>query len=515
MAGIPALLGIGLSLDGVPQAINTGISKGQGQADNQINQQINRESAYQKKQLMDYRLAQAGRADALAQVTQPDTISALQSQLQAETVKNQDLSNKMLKNDTYTALNNYFDSNGDPRSLNTFLQDHNSNPVVKSMFGKVVRIEPLDLNNPSDLQTLQQNGITKDMLDAADGKKDGVIDWKKLKTRYVKTINSDGTTGIADMLHISAATGYARYTSDQNLAKLKELSIINKNNGSGNSNDTTMQKNATAIAEAKARIQAGNPKPGDAELIQLGDHQIGGVAAGQNDMVQQARKQWVASGFDNLSQDQLQNNTEARDLVNQIEMQHPLSPKTQQELIQLRSLVALSSEAGHLSSKQTGIWDRFTNDITGYVDNNVHDKVAKASYGAFINVFRHNLFGSALTEGELKAFKDAYGSLGQKIGPVLAGLRAAMVQVKSQLQTISDLNDPIVVKFHTGKTMKQINQALDHVDQRIKFYDAVANGESPDKAANQVGLTAPNSSTDKPTGSSSMSVDEVSKRLGL
>lgn len=518
------LTSIGLATSQIPQAISVGRARGEEQFNTEQLQKQNREEAQKRKELLDIELQRQGRANIQEEALIGDKTAALEAQLKATAAESRAISNKLFKAESFQALNNFFDS-GDPRSINTFFRD---NPRATQVFDGMLRAEKLNLSSEEDRRLLKKSGLSDDDLDALDGKKDGHIDWDKLSRRYLKGVKTDGQATIVDVVAKAASMGYADYADEKRLAKMKQLADISKaQGGSGtavqqnaaalgaarqriaagegtpedfalvdltkkrpvydpNETKTSLVKDAEAIAAAKDRMAAGTATTTDEILLALNQTKVAGVAAGKETLVDTARAEWTAKGFDNMSQEELQANPEARRLVNQIELAHDISEVQQKELLSLNTLVTLSDEAGQLSSTQAGLWDKATNDISSYISENVGDKRAKASYGAFINEFRHNLFGSALTEGELKAFKDAYGSLQQKIGPVLSGLRAAMIQVKSKLKTISDLNDPAVIKFRTGKSISQINSSLEGLDKRIKFYDLVSTGTDPDTAYEKV-----------------------------
>ena len=532
---IPTLLTIGLATQNIPNAIGKGVDLTEAR-------QQRRDEALRRKQEGDLKLqVLQHQVDTL-----PTQDQILQQKLQMQEQQLHDMKMKAIQHDTFTALNNFFDSAGDPRSLNQFLQDYKDDPAVQTAFNGAVKVEPINYKSPEDQDLLKQAGLSQEELDAADGTKDGQIDWDKLNARYTKVITKDGETRLVDMLHIAAATGYNRYVSDQQIEKLIKLAQLQK--AQQGPAPTSLERNAQAygeakkrieagtaseadkalvrkfeaesrgpaepapirtakeVAAAKARIEAGNPQPGDAEIVKFGAKELGGVDAGKESLVTQARTQWQAKEFDNLSQKELQKNPEARQLVNQIELAHPISAPMQKELTDLNAMIALSKEAGQLSETQTGLLDSVTSNAASYVNNSVKDKTAKSAYMALINQFRHNLFGSALTTGELQAFAKAYATDKQKIGPVLSGLRSALIQIKSKLQTISDLNDPAVIKFRTGKSVEDIQKALQGVEERISYYNKIEAGMTPEEAAQEVKLSKQTVPKTK---------EDIAKALGL
>jgi len=505
MAAVSPLLGLGIMFAGVPDAITKGKQAGTDQFNKEQDRKQSRDAAYQNKQLMDFKLAEAGRADMLASSTQDDRTALLHQQLQTQQQESRVLSGKLLKQESFTALNNFFDS-GDPQSLNNFFRD---NPKQSQQLFDTLRVEKLDFQSPEDRKLVLASGVSQDELDMLDGKKDGKIDWAKVGKRYVKTIHPDGSTSVSDVLAKAVRMGYGRYADAQRLAKMKALADISKTTGKGTSGTALMQ-NAQAVAAAQDRIDSGKGTTADFELIRFGRKEIGGIAPGKESIANDARSQWTSQGFDKLSVDELRKSGKARRLVNEIEIAHGVSAADKKKLIDLNSMIALSSEADKLDQEQTGLWDKLTGNVSAYVSENVGGKKERATYGAFINQFRHNLFGSALTDGELAAFKEAYSGLGQKTGPVLAGLRAALIQVKSQMETIANFNDPIVMRFRTGKSQAEVQKSLAGINQRIKFYDLVSSGKTPEEAAKLMNKKSEATQLD-----ANATVDDVANALGL
>lgn len=549
MASISPLLGIGIATAGIPDAIGKGIDLKQARDERRV-------QALQRKKEGDLRL------QTLQHTVdqQPLQDQVLQDQVQSAHIKLQELQSTITKQDTYKALNNFFDS-GDPRSLNQFFHDYKDNPQVQAMFNGVIKVDPIDKANPEDQRLLTDAGLTSAELDAADGKKDGKIDWTKLNKRFVKVVNSKGETKITDMLHVAAATGYARYASDQSLKKMKALADIQRVQNSGlttnqkdaaalakakgttpgaelqsivkgkarhdpnntltgtekeaaviaKANGTTMadeliklkaksathdpnntltsfQKNARAVAAATERLANGTStnKALDKRLVAQGQETLGGVGGGKQVIAETARTQLKALNFDKMSQKEMHSNSAVRNAINRIEEAHPISEAQQKQLIDLNSLVALSGPASQLSSSQTGLLDSMTSSAKRYVSNDVTDQQTKSAYEALIGTFRHDLLGAAMSDSELALFTKAYNTDKQKIGPVLSGLKAALIQVKSKLSTISDLNDPSVIKFRTGKSIEDISSSIIGIDKRISFLNKVAAGVIPLEAKRQV-----------------------------
>jgi len=487
-----SLLSLGLVAAKAPEAIR------QGEADYNAEElrKLNREGAKQRLKMGEYQLAQMGREHDIGVKTHDAKVEQLTQTLtnQEQTLRLQ--GQKMFREDTYRAIDGIY-KEANFNQFNNFLQEATNNPYAPSIMKDTLRIDPINFNSDTDRQALNQAGITNEMLDSLDGKTDSNIDWDLVGRRYVLATNADGSKEVRDVFRLGVVTGYGDWADAQGRAKMKELADIKNKAKDSSGKPSSFQEKSSVEAEYQRLKKAGLPIP---EQIRAGHRlfasETGGDVTVRQEHVDEARQEWQTLKFDELSQDKLQSNLGARRIVNTIEKDHGLSADEKKRLIDLSTLVVLSKEAGQLSEEQTGLMDKMLSGASSYVSENVGSKTAKTAYGAFINKFRHELFGSALTSGELSAFKEAYGALGQKTGPVLAGLRAALLQVKSQLETIYNLNDPIVMKFRTGKTMDEVQAAMNGVEQRIKFYDLVSSGVSPDQAAVQVGMSGAKATTE-------------------
>ncbi len=146
---------------------------------------------------------------------------------------------------------------------------------------------------------------------------------------------------------------------------------------------------------------------------------------------------------------------------------------------QMRSLVALGNEAGsEITDKEAGIFDSMLNKMRHYITNNVEGIDGRATYETFRNTFRHMLYGSALSAAEISAFNNAVGTLGQQAGPVLAQLNTQMRDIKSQLLSVYDLNDEYVSYFYLGKTLDEVQQSIDMIDDRVEMISSTGEAKS-------------------------------------
>lgn len=146
-----------------------------------------------------------------------------------------------------------------------------------------------------------------------------------------------------------------------------------------------------------------------------------------------------------------------------------LSEAEKKELNNIRQLIALADPSKKLSSADTGIIDQFLGGVNKYLNDNVGGLEAKSSYAAFRNTVRHALFGSALTEAEISSFNEAFGTLGQKLGPVLQQFRTNLVQVKAKLESMYRNGNPITMKVRMGIDQKKLDSIISALDKRIEY----------------------------------------------
>ena len=480
---VPAspLLSLGITASKIPGALAAGKLAGEQQLDRQEARMQRRADAKHRKEVGEFQLKRLGREDVLAEETQDVRVQEMQQQLQGQEQQMRLQGQKSFREDTYRALDGIL-KDGSYKQFNLFLQDATENPYAPGVMKDTLRVDPISTESETDRQALNAAGIDNTVLDELDGTKDGQIDWDLVKRRYVLATGVNGKKEIRDIYRLGVVTGYADWTDAQGRAKMTELANISKKTA-GRGPSAFSEKVSAEESYQLAIKEDRTPTAAEVAGHQLFKSETGGDKTVRAEGIELARQEWRDNKFSDMTQEELQANPDARRIVNQIEENHPLSKEEKKELRGLNSMIALSSEAGQLSDEQTGVFDKLVSGASSYVNDKVGDKTAKAAYGAFINQFRHELFGSALTTGELKSFKEAYGALGQKTGPVLAGLRAALIQVKSKLTTMANTNDPMVMQFRTGKSQAEVKASLAGLDQRIKFYDLVAGGVKPDEAA--------------------------------
>jgi len=154
-----------------------------------------------------------------------------------------------------------------------------------------------------------------------------------------------------------------------------------------------------------------------------------------------------------------------------------LTPADKKSITDIRQLLALGGPGSELSASQTGLLDSTLSNAKQYVSDNVKGAEAKSAYAAFRNSVRNALFGSALTEAEIKSFDEAYGKLGKKLGPVLQSFQTALSQVEAKLDSTANLMNPYSAKVRLGADQDKLEVVKTSLQQRIDYLQGLQAGE--------------------------------------
>ncbi len=398
------------------------------------------------------------------------------AQLQQEEFKLKltEAENAQAKQMTYDAFDMYTEDSN-PRHLNAILR---ATPVLKEIYGNVASVDRIDPVNDADL--IRQSSLIPDIFTDPNTAADA-------NHRFLKATDINGEKTIIDMMQLFAGTGYTRHISDIKLKDQLTRAQINRYNRLGDSsevdsgsNDTAMVRNAKAVAEAKQRIADGVPDPGDEELVRFGEQAVSGVTPGKVEYADTATKNMLDTfgGEDQFFSTDFSNPAEYRKAypyITKIEAGEDIkwTADERKQLGNIKSLLAMGDPAKGLTEADTGLIDSTFNTAKKYIFEEVGDGVKAASaYAAFRNSVRNALFGSALTEAEITNFNEAFGTLGQKTGAVLQQFRTAMVQVKAQLEAISNLQNPYVAKVRLGVDMEHVDDIIGSLEQRIDYLNS-------------------------------------------
>ena len=149
-----------------------------------------------------------------------------------------------------------------------------------------------------------------------------------------------------------------------------------------------------------------------------------------------------------------------------------ISEADKKKITDTRRLIALGDPAKKLTPDDTGLIDRTLKDINKYFSDKAKGAAASSAHASFRNAVRNALFGAALTEAEIKSFNDAFGTLGMQAGPALQMFKTSLIQVKSDLQSTSNLMNPISAQVRLGADQAKMDTIMKALDDRIAFIEA-------------------------------------------
>ncbi len=152
-----------------------------------------------------------------------------------------------------------------------------------------------------------------------------------------------------------------------------------------------------------------------------------------------------------------------------------LSEADKKKIGDIRKLIALGDPAKELTGAETGLVDKTLGDLNKFLSDEVKGAKAKSTYAAFRNSVRNALFGSALTEAEIKSFNEAYGTLGNKLGPVLAQFETSLMQVQAELDSVSNLMNPYSAKVRLGADQEKLLKIRDALQARVDYIQGLQN----------------------------------------
>lgn len=149
-----------------------------------------------------------------------------------------------------------------------------------------------------------------------------------------------------------------------------------------------------------------------------------------------------------------------------------ISEADKKKITDTRRLIALGDPAKNLTPDDTGLIDRTLKDVNKYFSDKAKGAAASSAHASFRNAVRNALFGAALTEAEIKSFNDAFGALGMQAGPALQMFKTALLQVKSDLQSTSNLMNPISAQVRLGADQAKMDTIMKALDARIGYIEA-------------------------------------------
>lgn len=520
-------------------AVNAGKSSGYSGMIDRINQTFSPERAASRAEAR-LRKAQADKQLKAIQGTgyTADDISAMQqeqSQLIQESMRQAQIANQnAARQQTYQAFDR-FEADGDLRHINRGLQDLHTNPAAARLFEDVSRFDQL---TAADEELLQQYGLTAQDLEenpelhkllVRATMKDGTTGIVPMNLLYAGTgydqyLLDRQLTEMerrANILYRSQARNAAgssaneriatRMTDAQRPADIDEsewvagnpeydaayianIQDIMQNNRAGTQQEREAMRRTDLARPPEVPIEQwrrGNPEYDEAyaqieqdiiarerQTSTQKELQAANEAKGAIDALAMAdNKTFFDYDFNTDQKARLKFEPYIQEIARLSGAELTQTDRT--KAMQLRELLALGTPVSEeLSEAETGLWDRFLRGIRSYVSNNPAGLELTSAYGAYRNMLRHSLFGSALTPAEIKSFNEQFGTLGQQLGPVLAQFKTNLRQVKSQLESLINLNDSYVSHFYLGADNAKLGEIIEALDERIALFD-----RGPDGAA--------------------------------
>lgn len=438
--------------------------------------QINRQGMTDRLAIQ--KMAEESRARQVTQSTQELQMEQMQLQL-AEFKK------AKLKEAAYNATNAYF-TDGNYRHLNNAFQE---TPELKSLFGNVARVEPLNPNSQEDVRMFQELGGEN-------------FDSPETRKRYVKTINQDGTTKITDMFALAKANGTWKTWTDEQFSSLeKEAKIAEINakakyyegKGIGGSGEkTAMQKNAEylenidpALKEDYLKKETGwAPTTTTKELTE----------------VDKARATVLKTNpkfFETTYQPGTDEYRQMEPNIQKIEknLGIKLNSTDKKEMADIKRIITLGDTAKKLTPEDTGMVDNLVGNIKKYVSNDAPAE-AKNAYSQMMTTIRNSLYGATLTDNEMVTFTQAFGSLYQQDKAVKSALKTSLEAIKAKMSTFTEVGDEAVTHFRYGADTTKLEQIIDNLDTMI----ATVEGKQGSKGSIKPNIPLPSKTADAGSG---------------
>lgn len=144
------------------------------------------------------------------------------------------------------------------------------------------------------------------------------------------------------------------------------------------------------------------------------------------------------------------------------------SEADKKEMSDLRVIINLSKPIEQLSGSETGIVDKNLGDLNKYLSDEVKGVEAKAAWSAFRNAYLSMLSGKAVTPQEATRQEEAFGKLGNKLGPALQMFEVALGQTQSRLNSLSSGMLPVAAKVRLGADQKKLEAIQTRIDTKLR-----------------------------------------------
>lgn len=166
--------------------------------------------------------------------------------------------------------------------------------------------------------------------------------------------------------------------------------------------------------------------------------------------------------------------------MSRVEQEFPMNVADRKVAKEVRQLASLGDVAGsEITDQQAGPIDSLIRGVKKYISNDVEGVAGTAAYESFRNVLRHSLYGATVSKGETQTFTSAMGSLGEQKGPVLVKLKSQLNDLREQLSSVYDMNDPYVAKYRLNMDQDQLADVISALDERVDMMDGMLNEDAP------------------------------------
>ena len=456
-------------------------------------QQYKREAPERDARRAEAQMRQEKSRLALEDYTQRAPNRASRAELELEQLKGElRLANTTrLGQDMFKSFDSY-EADGDTKHLNNFLASAKTNPAGSAAWDEWARFDKLERNESTEAM-LASAGISD---------VDGYFSDPELVKSKVVGTHLDGTQELFDMNAAYQGSGYLRFADSRVTSAQMERAKLEK----------LLQGTTTADSEMIGKILAENPgmKPLAAIKQYYAAKNTGKVSGSSiertaaqlreenpnlsfEDSVAQASRLQAAPGGPEKN---VQFTSQVRDRVHKAaggdfysadindpkirrkvgEQITALEQATKSSLTtedrrlarKYRALTQLGGLVGdELSGEQTGLLDNMLHGFKQYMFNDVPGVDATSAYNTFRNLARNALMGATLTPAEIKSYDQAAGTLGNKLGPVLTKFKVQMEDVQARLQSIHDMNDPMIAQYYLGGDLEQIDTVIEGIGQRL------------------------------------------------
>ncbi len=147
-----------------------------------------------------------------------------------------------------------------------------------------------------------------------------------------------------------------------------------------------------------------------------------------------------------------------------------ISPKIKTRLTALNKLVGLAGGASGLTEESTGALDSLLNTGKSFIATEVAEgnrQAAETAYKQFQVLVKNAVFGTQVTGKEIGLSNAAVGTLKEKLPSVLVKFREQVKQLRDDINSIANLESPILAKFYIGTDQNEVDAIIDRLDDSI------------------------------------------------